>query len=260
MKVLRAPSRRPYSSPFPEPLDPNAIIWRYVRIPALKMLIGNRELTLRRLTGFADQDRFEGKASIMDELELGVTFIRNRVGREHQLIKWQRLEVHRWIAYASCWRVDAHECGRAWADYHAEVAIRTTYSKLKMALPQYGDIESESDVKIGCVDYADRLFDMLPSHNWLFQLMTKANCYEWERELRVFKYAPEMFDQVHKELFAKGYKVPTTPEMIGVPIIWNDVIDELVAAPGSSDEIIREIQEYLLNSGVAVGVIKSRLY
>ncbi len=155
---------------------------------------------------------------------------------------WQRTEVDRWITYVSCWRMDRSEDERAWRDYRASVALRTTVGKLKLAL--FPELRAELDhpTKFGMVQYIDRLVDQIAPQRRSYPLTTKSHAYLWEKELRVVWRYDGWFDEVAHQLFLEGVAEPRTAIAIGQPLVGYDYIDEVVAGPSTTAHDINEIR------------------
>lgn len=96
--------------------------------------------------------------------------------------------------YVSCWHMNADVNPDMWRSYASQpdsVALRTTYAKLRAALPAY--------VGIGMVRYIDYAKERLPTLNMFEYITHKNQCFAHERELRAVAMHPviEGLDQQH---------------------------------------------------------------
>lgn len=87
--------------------------------------------------------------------------------------------------YVSCWHMNGHENYSMWRCYtntEESVAIRTTYSELRTALP--------AQVFMGSIRYIDYSIDRLPFGNMFEHIMHKDNYYRYEAEVRAVVALP----------------------------------------------------------------------
>ena len=171
---------------FPQPTDPNAVIWRYMTFDKFGSLVATRTLYMRRADKFPG-DGFEGTTPAGDiaaweaaarnaasDVERA-TLIHNR----EELAGYAR--VFRQNYFLTCWHMADAENVAMWERYTKNtteaVAVRTRYSTLKGQLPR-------EVVNIGKVRYIDYDLDALPSINMLERITHKRHFFRDEQEVR----------------------------------------------------------------------------
>jgi hypothetical protein len=182
---------------FPQPKDANAAIWRYLDFQKFHWLVENQRLFMPRAADLGDP--LEGTQPQGDR-HWWQSLVANAISAEERAtIEHNRDLVSRFVAafrtrfYVSCWHMNECENLSMWSEYttHADsVAIHTTFSQLRTALPAY--------VEVGMVRYINYAKDRLPSPN-MFEFITHKNeCFGLERELRAVAMHSVMESQEQK--------------------------------------------------------------
>lgn len=228
--------------PFAPPRS-KQVLWHYLTVPKLRTFLVDRALWLARANTFAD--KLEGTFNYPSEQQLISHCLQSRISLEDAQNLWRQTEIDRWITYISCWRMDTSEDERAWQEYPATLAIRTTYEKLKIALLPDLFSELQHPIKFGVVQYIDRLVDQIAPQRRHYPLMSKSHAYLWENEFRVVWCEEQHFNIVGNQLFDKGIMTPDTRVAIGRVFANNDFIDEIIIGPTAPQETLDEVKVLL---------------
>lgn len=184
MEVVSHPS-------FPQPTNPDATLWRYLDVSKFEWLVEARRLympTADRLgdhlegtTPQAEIDWWDAKIAAAPTDEDREVMVHNR----RFLASMSALMRQRY--FVSCWHMNDYESSVMWGSYTSSrdaVAIRTTFSALRAALPAF--------VYLGVVRYIDydttRFAEGMP--NMFDWIMHKEAIYRGESEVRAVVYPP----------------------------------------------------------------------
>ncbi len=182
----------------------------------------------------------EGDANYWQSLINGATSEEQRHTIEHnqQLIS-RFAAAFREHYYVSCWHLnDAinHDMWARYADDPESVAVCTTLSNLRAALPAYVDI--------GMVRYIDYATDRLPTLNMLEYITHKNKVFETEQEVRAVAMQPlaEGFDRQHFQ--AHHFEDEKNPEfrVFAPPIEVSAIINAVFAHPNSQDQLLKSVR------------------
>lgn len=174
---------------------------------------------------------------------------------EKRTIEHNRQLVSRFAAafrtryYVSCWHVNEAinpEMWKLYTDSPDSVAIRTTYAKLRAALPAY--------VEIGMVRYIDHAVDRLPTLNMLEYITHKSNVFEHEQELRAVAMHPivEGLDQQHFRTNHFEAKGNPAFRVFAPPVDVSHILDFVFVHPEASDLFFEEVRSLCLEHGLPI--------
>lgn len=163
------------------PADCDMEIWRYMDKSKFDYLLKGSSLYFARLDIL--DDRFEGSLSqptVSRRTELNAQYgehvLRSLAETSESAPKW---------LYVNCWHMNPGESVAMWKLYAPEkesVAIRSTYGKLRAALPE--------EIQIGRVQYKDYTADLMPDGNMYFPALHKRSRHQFECELRALYLKP----------------------------------------------------------------------
>ncbi|HUE87646.1 MAG TPA: DUF2971 domain-containing protein [Vicinamibacterales bacterium] len=145
-------------------------LWRYLDLARLIAILAKKQLPLIRLDLFPDP--FEG--SVLPSYD---------EASKHQQVREYLTELRRTYrrqTYVSCWTASDHESEAMWRLYCGPrdgVAMRTTFSKLKVSLP-----DSVRLAIVEYIDHADSPSTYTPDMLWY--IMRKRPSFEHEQEVR----------------------------------------------------------------------------
>ncbi len=229
------------------PRDPDASIWRYTDYAKFAATLDMGALFFPRASTLGDP--FEGsfprpQQKIRIESLKGLpeermaALLHTRSG----FYKWQR----NWML-VSCWHLNDQESAAMWTLYARAsyaVAIRTTYAKLRAALPE--------DVVIGMVNYVDYSVLSFDEGNILAPFFHKRRSYEHERELRAVIWDHSWSTNPGQPL---NFEVPPPDNGRWVPVDLNQLVQAVNVAPSSEswyrDLVANTAQRFGLTAPVA---------
>jgi hypothetical protein len=160
---------------FPQPLDSDVKVWRYMDIAKYVSMIASSGLFFVRTDLLGDP--FEGSST------------KEVVGARKELFgqadsftgeAWSHTakSLRGWT-FASCWHMNEHESAAMWRLYSKSsdaIAVQATYARLVASLP--------AKVFVGSVRYIDYHTGTWPANNLYYALMHKRKSFEHEREVR----------------------------------------------------------------------------
>lgn len=183
---------------FPQPANPHAPIWRFLTRHKFEWMVKEGRLFMPNAAHLGDPlegTQPVGGSNYWQALVDGAASEEQRRTIEHnrQLIS-RVAAAFRTRYYVSCWHLNDALNPEMWtlyADNSESVAVRTTVSKLRAALPAYVDI--------GVVRYIDYTTERLPTLNMLEYITHKNKIFEHESEVRAVAMHPivEGLDQQH---------------------------------------------------------------
>lgn len=232
-----------YHPAFPLPTDPDAPIWRYLPRRKFEWMVNEGRLFMPSAAHLGDPlegTQPSGDSNYWESLVDHATSDVQRRTIEHnrQLIS-RFAAAFRTRYYVSCWhRNDALNPAmwKLYADDSESVAIRTTPTRLRSALPAY--------VNVGMVRYIDYAVDRLPTLNMLEYITHKSTLFEHEHELRAVAMHPvvEGLDQQH---FRKNhFEAESNPtfRVFAPPIHLANVVDSVFVHPKAPATYFEEVR------------------
>lgn len=224
---------------FPQPSDPDALLWRYMDGGKFEWLVSHRRLYVPRADHLGDD--LEGTTpggeinywrNLYEEAttdEQRATIVHNR-----SFFAEMSQKLRTWY-FVSCWHMNDHENNVMWGSYtstHDAVAIRTTYSTMRKVLPEYLFAGA-----VRYIDYETSRFGAGPDMANMFEwIMHKELCFAGEREVRFIAVPPHGRDELMKEFSScvlATTKVPDVP-FYAPPIDLQSVVQEIVLHPDAT--------------------------
>lgn len=171
---------------FPQPVNPDGMLWRYLDLPKLVSLLARSELYLTQLASLDDPLEGRYPPSVRQEM---VDCWQTEVAAKHNIHispgypADTQESLMRASLYVNCWCLQDHESEAMWRIYGGTsgVAVRTQYRNLAHALPP--------DVYIGQVQYIEPDERQFPFQNALDLAMFKRHFFKHEAECRVVKWS-----------------------------------------------------------------------
>ncbi len=169
---------RAFDRQLPDP-DPDAPLWRFMKLTHFQDLMANEELYFHRDDLYVSQDPQDGIPSD-DYARSRLGLRRYDVMDEVTLIDQQGENRSRTaMFYLSCWslRPAGYEM-RMWSrDPRPDVAVITTFGRLRSAVDAFLD-----EMHMGVVRYGH---EEMTGYNALQFLFTKGTRFSWESEVRI---------------------------------------------------------------------------
>jgi hypothetical protein len=173
---------------FPQPQNPNDLVWRYMDLSKFIWLLDNKKLYLSRIDLLGDphegaytqkgyeliSDAFKKEPKIKEPLKHAKKF--------KEVVSQARFNVRKG-AYVNCWYLNNFESEAMWklyCDSKTGIAVQTTYQKLLNSV-------SGPDLFIGRVRYIDYESETIPPNNILYSMMYKRISFQHENEIRIVK-------------------------------------------------------------------------
>lgn len=238
---------------FPQPKDQSALIWRYMDIDKFSWMTEWGRLYMPS----ADQlgDGFEGTTPLGD-LKWWAQLTEDAENEEQKSVYQHNrrflskfAEKFRNHYYLSCWHMNEYENLAMWKCYTrtAEaVAIKTTYSALRDALPQY--------VEMGMVRYIDYDVDRLPTLNLFEYIMHKRTYFSFEREARAVAFPPPVEELGLGDFCANLFEREQTPSALvfAPPVDLKQLIHGVVLHPESDSAFMAQVTDVCARLGLPV--------
>lgn len=141
--------------------------------------------------------------------------------------------------YVSCWHMNDSINREMWELYAPEadsVAVRSTASRLRTALPSY--------VEVGMVRYIDFSIDRLPTLNMLEYITHKNIAFENERELRAVALHPIVEGSDQEHFRAHHFQAENNPEFLvfAPPVSLPDLIEAVIVHPNASTALREQVR------------------
>jgi hypothetical protein len=233
---------------FPQPDDPQAVLWRYLDFDKFTWLVTERRLLMPAAEQLGDP--FEGTTP-QGELDWWRDLAAKADTEEQRkIIEANRVKLSQFAMgfkghyYVSCWHMNQHENDAMWKAYTSgprSAAIRTTFAALRACLPSYVDI--------GMVRYLDYVNGRLPTMNMFEYIMHKRIQLSFEQEIRAVAFgllSDELGGAEFREnLFEKegnaGFRA------YAPPIDLTRLIHGVVPHPRATPEFITEVTALCAN-------------
>lgn len=238
---------------FPQPTSTEARFWRYLTASKFKWLVNESRLFMPSAAHLGDPlegTQPKGDANYWRSLvdRAASDEQRRTIEHNHQLIS-RFAAAFRTRYYVSCWHVNeaiSPEMWKLYADSSDSVAVRTTYAKLRSALPAY--------VELGLVRYVDYAVDRLPTLNMLEYITHKSKVFEREQELRAVAMHPvvEGFDQQHFR--TNHFEAEDNPEfrVFAPPVELSEIIESTFVHPEASEPFFQEVRSLYADHGLPI--------
>jgi hypothetical protein len=242
---------------FTPPADKNVLIWRYMDFTRFVSLLNSGSLYLTRCDQF--DDHFEGSAEQPDtprRLENIRRELMDKAAMTPDQLSavlaglWRKYQ--RQYVFINCWHMNNQESAAFWRQYgkvNYTIAIQTTYTKLKEALPDR--------FYVGEVNYVDHQTYMNDEKEGFFSIMCKRKSFAHERELRVCYVDSYEFQQDSKD--PKVLFLEPNPRLFEtVPVDLQTLIDSVRIAPDAPAWFVELTKDTILRFGYNLPVCQSR--
>lgn len=263
---MPADTSHPY---FQQPENEGATIWRYMDFAKYVALLRSQALYLCRLDLMGDE--FEGslaKAEFERLKEVAAAgeargdLPDNWKGRYLDVLL-QNVRNMRRSCYASCWHMNSYESEAMWrlySDSGFAIALRSTYGKLREALPTNSEGGKYLGSFLGKVTYLDHATDEISAVNGFTAVMNKRPSFLHEQECRVLVWRPEPPDYVfHADPEAV---LATYPRGLNLKLNLSGFIDLVVVSPTApawfSETVADVTRKYGLNWEVRVSALAEK--
>lgn len=224
-----------------EPVPDSTIIWRYSKFERFRSILETHSLWFSR--PFVFEDQWEGqfppsylRGTRQYAKDSGISF------DEFEPELRNRLLLHRYAHFVSCWHISDHESEAMWKFYApagSAIAIQSQVGDVKECLRPHSS---------GAVIYYD------PSHDILCQsifgprdILFKRSQFAWEREYRFWFDDDELIGRIEagqefrEEHLSRGQRVDISD--------MQRLIHKIVVAPGASDVSIKSVENACAKHG-----------
>lgn len=240
-----------------QPESKHCMIWRYMDLPKFAWMLFEGRLFMPSLRLLRKSDPFEGTTpeAVINILTadalarkraaagpLDIEHLTDTVAHALFVADVERLAQ---LAYITCWYQSDHASDAMWRLYGSSnnsVAIRSTYFKLKSALPDH--------VKMGMVTYEDFSTGGSFGHA-AYSIFQKRKDFEPEREVRGVTFART---PIRKEIEAKTLGNGYAPD-----VDLTALIDDVYVSPLADDWFLSLVETLLAKSNLKVPVVRQTL-
>lgn len=241
---------------FPQPEDNGQVIWRYMDSDKFEWLLDHRRLFMPTADNLGDPlegstppgyiawwQRETDSATSEDQR---ATIAHNREFFAHMV------PLLRPRYYVSCWHINIHENYSMWRCYtktNKAVAIRTTYSGLRAALP--------TEALMGVIRYIDYSNDRLPWGNMFEYVMHKDVTYRYEAEVRAVVTPPATEELGLDKFLADHFCSAANPNfrVYAPQIDVTTLIHGIILHPEAPDDFARKVRDACVAKGLPAPVL-----
>lgn len=236
---------------FPQPDDYSQVIWRYMDSDKFEWMLENGRLFMPTADNLGDPR--EGSTPL-GEIEWWNQEYKTAVTEEQRATVAHNRQFFAYFAknfrpryYISCWHMNTHENYSMWRCYTKSkraVAIRTTYSALRKALP--------IATLMGLIRYIDYSTDRLPWGNLFEYIMHKDVTFRYEAEVRAVVTLPPNDELGLQEFLKDHFALATNPNFrIYAPEIdVTTLIDGIVLHPEASKRYAAKVRSLCAAKGL----------
>jgi len=186
-----------------EPENPDAVIWRFMKMARFRELMTTGELYFCRADLFSDTNEGLAPEEYLPVLNLDPFDLRSRQELNHSI---GSLAQFRESFYVNCWHLFHEETAKIWKNYGKDgVAICSRYCLLNSALDVMGD-----RAFIGLVRYGS---SHLSGWNLFRFIMTKRSEFAEEQEVRAVLWIIDPLAGINRHFDAenRAHPRPLTP-------------------------------------------------
>lgn len=247
---------------FPQPINEDVSLWRFMDFTKFVGLLSTSSLYFCRSDKFLDN--FEGSVPLLDSEEHQMRLAKQHFPEDElpsiknmiSQITQSRI-ISREFIYINCWHSNSHESAAMWDLYKGDVAIKTTYAKLRKILPD--------GIYLGLVKYLDFQTQKMVQNSMLNlfdPFMIKRKSFEHEKEVRAVWWDGENYIRKHGAS-QTSYTTDATPQpnLSGnVKINICKLIDEVYVSPTAAPWIYDLVVSVMNKYELSVPVRASDLY
>jgi hypothetical protein len=229
---------------FPQPDDHSQVIWRYMDSDKFEWLLDHGRLFMPTADNLGDPR--EGSTP-PGEIEWWESEYKNAKTEEQRATVAHNRNFFAHFAksfrpryYVSCWHMNTHENYAMWRCYtktKRAVAIRTTYSGLRRALPV--------EALVGIIRYIDYSTDRLPWGNMFEYIMHKDTTFRYEAEVRAI-VTPPLNDELGLQKFLEDhFALAINPDFLvyAPKVDVTTLIDGIVLHPEASKTYAAKVRK-----------------
>jgi hypothetical protein len=234
---------------FPKPADQSAVLWRYMGWEKFEWLLSNGRLYMPRADQLGDPLEGSTPQGTLEFWRRNVATSENdehrRIAEHNRAFVSRMAEGYRNGYFVSCWHMNPYENNAMWGCYapNAEsVAIATTFSSLRAALPRF--------VEIGEVRYIDYAVDELPTMNLFEHIMHKDIIYSFEREVRAVATSLLIDELGGKEFRADLFEKETDPgvKVYAPGVSVHPLVQSVILHPKASPDFAERVEVLCLQN------------
>jgi hypothetical protein len=239
-----------------EPIDQEAVIWRFMKMEKFRDLMASGELYFCRADRFPDESEGLPPEEYLPILRLNSLDLRDRQEIDNSI---GCLAQFREAFYINCWHLYREETFSMWKEYGEDgVAISSRYSLLKAALDTMDDRSFIGSIRYG--------WKHLTGWNVLRFITTKRMKYADEKEVRAFLWIVDPLAGINRHFDAdnRPHRLPLTPPspdrvLAGQrrTVDLQALITGIVIAPWASGETVDEIHRLVSYRGYVIPVCHS---
>jgi hypothetical protein len=236
---------------FPPPDDHSQVLWRYMDSDKFEWLLEHGRLFMSTADNLGDSREGSTPPGEIDwwkqEYNNAATEEQRATVDHNRNFFANFAQNFRRRYYVSCWHMNTHENYSMWRCYtrtKRAVAIRTTYSALRKALP--------ITALMGVIRYIDYSKDRLPSGNMFEWIMHKDINFRYEAEVRAVVPLPPN-DELGLQKFLEDHFALTANRSFHVYAPTVDVttlIDGIVLHPDASKTYAAKVRKLCAAKGL----------
>jgi hypothetical protein len=236
---------------FPQPDDHSQAIWRYMDSDKFEWLLAHGRLFMPTADNLGDPREGStppGEIAWWEQEYNNAETEEQRANVAHN----RRFFAHfaqnfRPRYYVSCWHMNTHENYSMWRCYtetKRAVAIRTTYSSLREALP--------SSALMGVIRYIDYSTDRLPWGNMFEYIMHKDITFRYEAEVRAVVTLPPNDELGLQKFLEDHFALAAKPSfcLYAPKVDVSTLIDGIVLHPEASKAYASKVRKLCAANGL----------
>jgi hypothetical protein len=236
---------------FPQPDDQSQVLWRYIDSDKFEWLLEHGRLFMPTADNLGDPR--EGSTP-PGEIEWWTKEYINVATEEQRATVAHNRNFFALFAqnfrpryYVSCWHMNTHENYSMWRCYtktKSAVAIRTTYSALRKALPVAA--------LMGIIRYIDYSTDRLPWGNLFEYIMHKDITFRYEAEVRAVVMLPPSDELGLQKFLEDHFALTAKPNfrLYAPKVDVNTLIDGIVLHPKASKNYTAKVRKLCAVQGL----------
>lgn len=234
------------------PSHPDRKIWRYMSLGRYATLLRQRQLFFASVV--SQDDRWEGSHGLWYAAGVELISFFTKVSWSGISLKDFSAKWNAWVrswTYVNCWHMNTGDSEAMWKLYASDegsVAVQSTYSRLRNALP--------GDIGIGRVVYHDFYAtppEPTPFKGYPSEFVFKRRSLAHERELRALLQTVPLTEDGVVDLWA----VPQAPG-VGVDVDLGVLIEAVHVQPDVPDWLCSTVKDLTTRYGVAAPVEQSK--
>lgn len=179
---------------FSQPINPETKVWRYMDISKFIDILSRNSLFLSRLDLLGDAH--EGSITRINHEARQVEFEKHGITQMITELEKSSKKTNKSM-FINCWYCDDYESEAMWKLYcpnNQGVAIQTTYKDL------VDSVDYDEQMYIGAIKYIDYESEWFPTGNIFYPVMHKRKAFEYEKEIRLVKTSPDLWQMKENEL------------------------------------------------------------